>query len=101
MDAIKQTVSEGLPCTLDANDWNYLSEGNQHVILRYNGSIPNFIGTVLRLRKTPDPLPPQVNKREHLMEEILQEELLKRLVNEHLYMSDPIVGEMTKTVISI
>jgi len=99
MDALQQEVSEGLPCTLDVNDWNYLSEGNQHLILRYTGSIPNFIGTVLRVRKTPDPLPPQVNEKEHQMEDYLQEELLKKLVNEHLFMTDPVVGEMTKTVI--
>lgn len=89
---------EDLPCTLDIKDWGYLAEGNQHLVLKYLGDIPNFIGTVLRVRKTNDPLPPRVDEEEHDMEKALEEETLKWLVTNYLYMKDPVIGKMAKTV---
>ncbi|KAI7755417.1 hypothetical protein M8C21_027724, partial [Ambrosia artemisiifolia] len=36
----------------DASDWvNYRGEGGLNIVLAYNGSSPNFIGKVLRVRK--------------------------------------------------
>lgn len=37
--------------TLHASDWDYLSEGNMHIILKYLGHDVQFIGKILRLVK--------------------------------------------------
>lgn len=88
---------EDFPITLDIQDWTYLGEGNQHLVLKYNGDIPNFIGTVLRVRKTKDPLPDNIDEEENDMERALQEENLKWLVTSYLYLKDPVIGKMAKT----
>lgn len=36
---------------LDPNEWDYLHEGNQHLILRHVGRNESFIGKVIRLKK--------------------------------------------------
>ena len=91
-------IPEELKCTLNPSEWNYLSEGNQHLILKYNGDIPSFIGTVLRLRKTLDSSAPSSSQPGGILQTYLREEYLKRLILEDVLISDPLISDMTKTV---
>lgn len=98
MDSNEFHLPTGLPITLNHEEWDYLAEGNQHMIFKYTGSIPNFIGTVIRVRKVMDQLPAKLEKRETIMENYLQEHYLKELVNEYCFKPHPIIGDMTKIV---
>ena len=91
-------IPEELKCTLNPSEWSYLSEGNQHLILKYTGDIPSFIGTVLRLRKIVDSSESSINQPVGILQRYLREEYLKRLILEDLLISDPLISDMTKTV---
>ncbi len=98
MENTRDNGEQTINCSLIPDEWNYLAEGNQHLILKYNGDNAQFIGTVLRLQKISEPLPQQVDKKEHLVEEFLQESLLKEIVTQHLYKYDPVLERMTRSV---
>ena len=49
MDTNKNSTES--PFQLDATEWDYLNEGNQHIILFFQGENPKFLGKVLQLSK--------------------------------------------------
>lgn len=50
----------------DASDWVYIGEGNANLVLSYRGSVPHFIGKVLRVQKARRE-EPQFEKKKQLL----------------------------------
>lgn len=68
---------------LNPDDWDYLHEGNQHLILRHVGNNSNFIGKVLRLKKTISKKSNSTKNNVNWCENILDEnKLLEKIESE-------------------
>lgn len=84
---------------LDPEDWDYLYEGNEHLILKYTGANTNFVGKVLRLKKILKKKEKDSNLKRKWSDNILEEEIMKLLIAENVFESHPILKEHFKTVI--
>lgn len=83
---------------LEPNDWDYLYEGNQHLILRYIGEKTDFLGKVLRLRKIAKKVKKLEENKSSWNETLLDEEMMLKTINEKIFECHDVIGIYSKRV---
>ena len=86
--------------TLNSEDWDYLYEGNEHLILRYCGTDSRWVGKVLRMRKMLKKKDKSSGETRKWSDNLLEENIMKELIRTKVFEVHPVIKDHTKKVYS-
>jgi hypothetical protein len=78
---------------LNPNEWDYLHEGNQHLILKHVGDNQIFVGKVLRLKKSAGKNKKTDDLKPNWWEKWFEESKLLEKIESDVFGSHPIISQ--------